>query len=468
MANKYLRHGETYCGDGTTSAAAAGNGGVGAWNNINVFTGTAPAYGALSAGDDVYIRSKDAAGSNITVSNSATINIGSTSATAISPINWVIDAGTVWSGIAGVVQYTMTGAPSGVAVRNYNNLIASNYNLVFLSSVAGYSNAVFFNSNLSSTKEIKIDCSANTTPFYAGPYHEFKGGTHVSPWIRNGSVTYHVITSTGLTDTTLIAPIIEVLGPLYFAATAISIFNMDGYSSNFKVYGGELKTTFSDLNLVKLGQYCGTLGFYGFKYPSTMAISTSTLFDKATSVSTDGGDGAVGSCYFDYFFTYSSRHDGNYPTLNATLELSGATPWSYSIYPYRTNQQNPATVSVSKVWTQAAAAKTITVELLWPQAMATPKSDKVYAVMCYTDSTTGEKVRVSSQAFPASTLAASTPTPDWSAVTYGPTTFDRYKIAITTPSSIKQDTEVMITFVSSPKSASAQDIIILCPDPVFS
>lgn len=66
MANKYIIHGATFNGDGTSSAEATSNGGVGAWNTITYFEGTAPAYGTLAAGDVVYIRSKDAGGSNIT------------------------------------------------------------------------------------------------------------------------------------------------------------------------------------------------------------------------------------------------------------------------------------------------------------------------------------------------------------------------------------------------------------------
>ena len=96
MANKYIRHGETYCGDGTTSAAATSDGGVGAWNNINVFEGTAPAYGALVAGDTVYIRSKDQGGANITRTMTTNIVVGSASATENSTITWILDNGVVW------------------------------------------------------------------------------------------------------------------------------------------------------------------------------------------------------------------------------------------------------------------------------------------------------------------------------------------------------------------------------------
>ena len=43
MPNKYIIHGATYNGNGTSSAEATSNGGVGAWNNINVFEGPAVA-----------------------------------------------------------------------------------------------------------------------------------------------------------------------------------------------------------------------------------------------------------------------------------------------------------------------------------------------------------------------------------------------------------------------------------------
>ena len=69
MANRYIRHGATFCGDGTTSAPATSNGGPGAWNDIAVFESTiAPAYGTLPAGTDVYIRTKDEAGNDIAIS----------------------------------------------------------------------------------------------------------------------------------------------------------------------------------------------------------------------------------------------------------------------------------------------------------------------------------------------------------------------------------------------------------------
>lgn len=123
MANKYIRHGETYCGDGTTSAAAASAGAAGAWNDINVMEGTAPAYGALAAGDVVYIRSLDASGAAITRTLTAARLLGSTAATATNPITWILDDGTVWSGINGVL--TFTNSASYMTTLRINNVFVA-------------------------------------------------------------------------------------------------------------------------------------------------------------------------------------------------------------------------------------------------------------------------------------------------------------------------------------------------------
>lgn len=466
MANKYIRHGETFCGDGTTSAAATSNGGVGAWNNINVFTGTAPAYGALAAGDDVYVRSKDASGNNITITSATAITVGSAAATEASPVTWIIDDGSVWPSVSGTVTISTTAGSVGITNRAYNNLIASNYNLVFSSTVASFGNATFFTSNTCLTKDIKIDTSANTTS--TGTNHQFNGGKHINLWLKQGAVTYSVIQfSTRAIDACFISPKLEIVGPCYFAANTTAIFeSVDGGNSEVSVYGGEIISTIDGLSLYKTTLFPFNLNLFGLKYPQTLTVSNATLFTQKASVSANGNDGVLGNTYYDYFYTYSSRFDGYYPTLNAQLETSVATPWSYSIYPYRTTRTNPAQVSVSKLWTQAAAAKTVTIEFLWPSSMTAPNSANVWMTVQYTDNATGNKVTQTTLAYPGVEISSSSAA--WSATTYGPTLFSKRKLTITTQSSIKQDTEVMVTFFSTPKSASANDIIMLCPDVVLS
>ena len=97
MANKYIIHGATFCGDGTSNALAASNGAVGAWDNINILEGVAPAYGtAVAAGDIVFIRSKTAVGADITRTLTATVTLGSAAATTANWVTWVLDNGSLW------------------------------------------------------------------------------------------------------------------------------------------------------------------------------------------------------------------------------------------------------------------------------------------------------------------------------------------------------------------------------------
>ena len=93
MPNKYIIHGATYNGNGTSSAEATADGGVGAWNSLNVFDAIgAPNYGggSLVAGDTVFIRSKDASGNDLTRTLSATATLGSAAATSSAWVTWVL------------------------------------------------------------------------------------------------------------------------------------------------------------------------------------------------------------------------------------------------------------------------------------------------------------------------------------------------------------------------------------------
>lgn len=126
MADKYIIHGETYNGNGTSSAAATVDGGVGAWNSLNVFDNIATANlggGTLVAGDTVYMRSKDAAGNDITRTLPASATLGSSAGTAAKPVTWVLDGGLKWPGVAGKLTYE---CPSTyvVTLRNYNRFVA--------------------------------------------------------------------------------------------------------------------------------------------------------------------------------------------------------------------------------------------------------------------------------------------------------------------------------------------------------
>jgi hypothetical protein len=130
MADKYIVSGCSFCGKGDgplIPTEAAHNDAAGyAWgltstdtDAINIFMGAAPKFGtAIAANDTVYIRSKTAAGADVTTTISANTNFGST----LSNVTWVIDAGTKWADVNGVVTFTTSS--NQMIARASNNYYA--------------------------------------------------------------------------------------------------------------------------------------------------------------------------------------------------------------------------------------------------------------------------------------------------------------------------------------------------------
>lgn len=466
MANRYIRHGAAYCGDGTSSALAASNGGPGAWNDIAVFESTiAPAYGTLPAGTDVYIRTKDEAGNDITITLTANKTVGSTAATEAAPISWYFDDGEVWPGVRGVVKHT---SPSyTVTGVNYNNFYTENYNWLIESTStysAVYSAAVFFRCN---TRRVKFDISQPNTGSGYGRVLLSNYGVHDEPWFISHSrlPTGGVVAMTATATAVLINPKIELLasaktGPAFLLGAA-------NVNCSLLVYDGEIfgAGATSGIPVVAFAGAGGRFDSFGLNYPPTMDLGTLVSFGTTSIASIAAAtacDGKFGNAYADYFCSLTARYDGYYPTLNASLSDSGDSPWSYALYPYRTGPMSPARVALAKTYTQDPATKTVTVNLLWPNAMAAPTSDQVWMQVMYYDATTGEMVSLTTKTKSATALATNSAL--WSASTYGPTNFSKRQISIDTPTAIAKDTDVTVLLWSAPVAGSTSDIIIICPD----
>ena len=287
-------------------------------------------------------------------------------------------------------------------------------------------------------------------------------GIHTNLRLRSCNRNNAVIgTSQNNAMLTLINPQIELLN----AADYSPVFSSTGYGSYIYVFGGEIYGSGAADGVPLITPDANNQGaqFFGLKYPITMPLSIVTRVSAAPITAT-GIDGKLGSAYWDYSFAYDSRSDGYYPTRNATLETSAGTPWSYKVYPFRTTVNMPAKVNLGALWTQADAVKTITLEFLWPAGMSAPTRDKVFLLGSYTGSD-GVKRSLSTLVLSGGTVDTSTAT--WSTVSYGPTLFTRYRLSVTTAVAIKQDTEVVLTFVSVPKSVSVNDIIFVDPDVAF-
>lgn len=460
MANRYIIDDATYCGDGTTSAEAASAGAAGAWNSITIFTGTTPPYGTLAAGDIVNIRALTSSGGTVAVSSSDAIDLGSTAATDLLPITWNFDNGLIWSGISGTVTITST-STNAISVRNYNNIFSVNGSLSIISAYASFGNSKAVNFGLCNTSGVLVDISAHTL-LYGGSVG-FATGTHTNIHVKKKNSYDGLMCTVGghTSAVALVNPKLEllgatngVLGPLFYA---------DGnYQGSFIVFGGECFGAGCVDGQAIAYSYgnASSISLVGFKYPRNMPLCLTSGNNKyVVSVS---GDGAVGGAYFDSYYTSDSRSDGYYPTLNALTETSGSVGWSYKLYPYAVTQQKPARVVLSKLFTQAAASKTLTVSFLWPSGMSDPTKNKVYIVAGYTDNATGNKVYLSSKTAAADSITSSTAS--WSATTYGAVSFTRYELTLATTSAIKQDTEISLSFLAGVRSGTSNDIIFVDPD----
>ena len=466
MANKYLRPGETFCGDGTTSAAATSNGGVGAWNNINVFEGTAPAYGALAAGDTVYIRSKDAAGADITRTLAANVNLGNASATYASRITWIIDGGTVWDGIDGVVKYTSASAAYAVTLRTLNNLISEQQSrFVIENTLVSANQTSLLTTTISYIKNIKIDWVLGNA--FNGNKAILQSGNGFSTVenlvVKAGRVHQGVVVfGSANGGIHLVNPDIEltvaattaVFGPLPVDKALIT---------GGRLYGAGA-TTGTALS-VAIPTTMAQIECFGFIYPNTVSLVQTlpsfSSFNGGGAIYAYGADGTAAAASANQWGIMDTRQDDNYPTLSAFLPTSDNKAWSYKVYPCEARAGFGATVQLSKIYTGDPAALDLSLELLVSDSFPGVNSKTVWISGSYINSS-GVPEYFTTHDLAASALTTSTA--GWSATTYGATTLLKRKIAITTPSNVKKDTMVMLRLNWEARSVSANDIFFLNPD----
>jgi len=467
MANKYIIHGATFNGDGTSSAEASSNGGVGAWNNINILTGTAPAYGTLAAGDVVYIRSKSSAGANITVTASATVNLGSSNATVAAPIKWVLDNGTVWSGINGVLTFT-TATQSYVFNFLSNNIFVSQTEDAWVvqttATQTGAATIATINDGATCVG-LFFDVSQRTGNYaYKMLMH---AGIAINCHFKYGQLrASSAFDISGYKRGVLINPRIEltdILNPGW-------IFQGTAYYTGLSIYGGRIYGAGASTGQRLYDPGAGTQGLtveaVGLVIPVEIELCKT---DETGPVGPQrftaiGADGGVGAMMHDRWGFASSRNDGNFPTLNATLPDSASTPWSWWIYPWNCTQMQPMVMPVAKLYTSAAAAKTVRMEFLLSNSFAGVDTSDLWMDVSYIDNTTGLPVHLTTRENgPGGALSVSSAA--WSATTYGAVTLSKKKFTVTTPTSIKQNTMVTATLMGlGILPDGSNDILFLCPD----
>lgn len=453
MANKYIRHGETYNGDGTSSAAATSNGGVGAWNTIDYFTGTTPAYGSIAAGDTIYIRSKDASGADISLNATVNKTIGSTAATSGSWITWIIDNGEVWPGIDGTITYENSVYNVSISTTNqYNEFICKTRGSFRVIKTGGSS----LNYALFGTAGGVIDGFYLDWQGLTGGGRTNLGGGSFSPTvyknliIKAGNRTSPVF---NLSVNTQILKIINLDIELFNNAHAV--FAASATGSHMDVYGGRIYgSAAAGCQLVSTGY---PININGLSFPKTMLLSTGTR-----GVSITGHDETTGAARLEDWGVADTRPTaGNYPYLNATLPNSTAQGWSWKVYPSTASRVNQLRFPVStESYQETSATKTLRLEMLIENAAYKAKCDKsnLWVEWHYIDST-GEAVMVSTQG----TGALSDSTAGWNADYYGSTTFDKVKFEATTPTAIAQDTMIVTVLCGTIPSGSVDEYMFVCP-----
>lgn len=482
MADKYIRHGETYNGDGTSSAAATSNGGVGAWNTITYLEGATPAYGSIAAGDVIYIRSKDAAGADITrTRGAANVNIGSTAATEALPITWILDSGSVWPGIDGTLEFTTSNTNYRAILRDYNKIVAERREGIVFKSTATSSigdATTLVDSGLGCLlKNVKFDYSSHTnqTPRFCAV--NCNAGTVVeSAVMKAGALTTsNNAPSCPVFGANLRRGQITIIDPdIELTTTTIGgtgLLYLDGtYGADFVVIGGRVWGAGAITDQPVLSHSASTSGLgsvraIGFDIPRSMTIVGRGGFANTPGslnrVELIGCDGGIGGHLELPWGRATSRTDNNPPTLSATLPDTGSSNWAWRVYPYSATQRTPMQLITTKLYTGSAAAKTINQEILVANTMS-PNKSNLWITVDYTDDATGLPKHISTQDFTAGALDTSTAA--WTATVWGLVTLLKRKFEITTPTAIKPNTPITVTLQGTLKSVTANDIYFVDPD----
>jgi hypothetical protein len=166
-----------------------------------------------------------------------------------------------------------------------------------------------------------------------------------------------------------------------------------------------------------------------------------------------------------------------FPTLSATL-LDGVTPWSIkflaSTIPGQTSTGRPhSSPRISKINSLANGARTITLEYLLNDTLSGIDTSNLWAELTYTD-TSGRAVYLTTrQIFPAAALTPSTNT-GWSTwngtkatwISGGTINFDRYKFVLSTPAGhdIASGCEIIAQVHIGTSVTNVQQVLFIDPD----
>jgi hypothetical protein len=202
-----------------------------------------------------------------------------------------------------------------------------------------------------------------------------------------------------------------------------------------------------------------------------MTLVAPGVIETPAQYSAISADGGMGGVLREHWGLADSRDDNNYPKLNATLPDTAGTLWSWKLCPMTTTEQHPLKLPMTQYYTESAAVKEITVNILIANTLANISKNTVWMTIDYTDDATGLKKSINTRTYSAAALDTSTA--NWvpnnaGAVSYGPASLLKRKLSAVTPTAIKPNTPITVVLWSTLKAASTTDelgdIMFLCPE----
>jgi len=482
MSDKYISHGNTYDGDGTSPNPATSNGGVGAWNDLKAIMSAAPTYGSLNAGDVVYIRTKN--GSDITVdfgsSNLTCYNVG----TVTDPVTWIADDGTKWSGDNGTLTIQFNGNSADLKMGYYAIYKGVNLNWVFENTGGTGHQIDWLQFRFSFVINIKFTYQTQSTNIgqvignnsrFLDCYFDVKRG-YTSP-----GNTYATL-NTGIQG-----------APLYVTNCVFDCStypeNVDNYQlanrgsygdfsvvfGSKEVNGGVEKKFFTPRTAIYNNGYVHNRACRGLDYG--VSVKDRYIIDHEGLTHTTYSIEDMNGVPFDFI-----KEDGagsrswqrglNVPTLNAVLP--GNISWSIKVIPgIDISRSNPMLVyKMNKLYNKTAAKNKITLELVIKDTSNTdhcfdnPKKQDWFIVVSYVDNTTGDIITEISDIDDTDLEVSNT---SWvpmisGDVVYGPNTYARYKVSLSTSNNIKENTIVNMVVFTTRGRISIEDYNFIDPD----
>jgi hypothetical protein len=464
----------TYDGDGTSSAQAASNGAVGAWNSLRkAFTGTVT-YGSLVAGDEVVIRSHN--GADLTVVDNAALSI-------MAGVIFTVDDGTVWA-TGGTLTWQQTTAAiditigAGVVIKaGFDRATdlpkfkfqcpGGSRNDDWIKPSTCFLDGVWFHSVSTAAHNQGISVATNGRAIFNNcRFSNYLGGGYAAG----------IIAALNTVLITLRNPIIDFQSGTTLPATA-GFFDGAGRGSVIRSFGGKCVNTTVYSRLLALGESNivdanATIEIDGLEL-NGCNISEKRMESTYLSsvVSPDG------NCFYSDGGGQIDWYSGkNFPTLNAINQHG--TAWSFRCLPSLTSAVGNACKinRLRKFYTSTAAPITLTIELCIKDTSAgsgafdSPLEQDCVAVFTYVDATTESTVTVSTPiTLEALTASSATWVPEVGGQpVYGSNNYDKYKLTATTPTNVLEDSWVMCEVYFNRPRIYDDDYFFVDPDIQFS